>query len=1125
MELTAIGKNHHGPGLTCHARKLFLIMRMTVVLLLVTALQLHAKTYSQNVSISYREITIEKVFHLLKQQTGYSFLWNDQLLSKSKTVSVNVKKGTLEEALHQCLKGSQLTYRIGDSIVYIIKETPANLSGWMAAQPVQDLRGTVKDTAGRPLAGVSITVKGMPGKSTITDEKGAFSLQAIDASAILIVSLTGYHTKQLGAGSGQPLLITLDEKINELNDIVITGYQVQERRAVTGSISQVKGADIENLPIQSFDKAIQGRAAGVLVQTATGVPGGAVRINIRGVGSISAGTTPLYIVDGVQLNSDAPSTRTSTNALAYLNPNDIESIEILKDAAAASIYGAQAANGVVLITTKKGKAGKTNVNVNYYEGISAPIRKLDLLTTQQALAMRREAVKNANPDRSDEVIKAAVLQEYGLSPDLTDEEIAALPSYDWQGETFKLGGVRNIELSASGGSDKTTFYVSGGYNMHDGNVTRIDFKKANVKLRLGHQVSKRLSFDLGLNLSAITQNGNTGSQGNTTGVAAPQYSSVLMPPSIPVYNADGSFNAYDGMPGTGFNPIQAATVDDNIVKHRSLVGHFSLTYKILPSLSFKSFYGLDYRTVRSDYYRDPRTPNGASVNGYLIVDQNQGTNFTTNQTLTYTAKFRNAHTVSAILGAEYRSDLNESSSARGQGFPTYQYRTLQSAAEAVTVSGAWSAFRRLGFYTQANYSFRNRYFVSGTLRYDGSSRFGADNRMGLFPAISAGWDLAAESFLQSTKLDQLKLRAGYGSTGNDQINNVSSRGFYQGGVSYNGNAGISLVQMANRELGWERNVTTNIGLDFSLLDHRISGTVEVFRRLSKNLLLNRPVPLTSGFANIDDNLGVLENKGLEFSLNTVNIKAKEFTWTSAFNITFLKNKVLELYDGLDTLSNTIRVGYPLNIYYRPRYAGVNSANGRPMWYDRNGNITYLVSAADNVPTNKGWLSDYFGGLTNTFSYKGFELNTLFHFDMGRYLVNQMGATLASANGNTAARNTLKDLYENRWITPGQVTSVPRLIEGGSERNSSAQQAGSTRFLEDASFIRLREVTLAYRFNPSLLKHIHFSSARMYLTAVNLYTWTKWTGFDPEIGVGGSVENNQGIVPQTMSFTAGIQLGF
>jgi hypothetical protein len=297
-----------------------------------------------------------------------------------------------------------------------------------------------------------------------------------------------------------------------------------------------------------------------------------------------------------------------------------------------------------------------------------------------------------------------------------------------------------------------------------------------------------------------------------------------MPPTVPIYNEDGTFNAYPGMPGTGFNPIQAATVDDNIIKHRSLVGNFNFTYKIMKGLSFRSFYGLDYRYIRSDYYRDPRTPNGATTNGYLINDNAENVNFTTSQILNYQTTIGQDHTISAIAGAEYRSDISESQSARGQEFPTWQYRTNQSAAEAFSVTGSWSGHRHLGFFTQANYSFQNKYFITGVVRYDGSSRFGVDKRMGFFPGISAGWDIAQDDFVRDMGwVNQLKLRVGYGKTGNDQINNVSSRGFYQGGTSYNGSAGIRLQTIANPELGWEGNITTNIGVDYSFLERRLFG--------------------------------------------------------------------------------------------------------------------------------------------------------------------------------------------------------------------------------------------------------------------------------------------------------------
>ncbi|AWO00565.1 SusC/RagA family TonB-linked outer membrane protein [Chitinophaga alhagiae] len=1101
------------------------IMRVSFFLLLTLAMHASGRALSQKITINVKDVPLEKVFLSIEQQSGYLFWYDEKLLKPARKVSLSVKDASLDQTLQLCLKNQDISYKIiRNTIVLSRNVQETNPAG---NTPAADslIRGTVKVRVKgmlQPAPGVSVSEEGASG-GTLTDEQGNFAIR-IKNGATLQFSMIGFKPRKVMPGQG-PLQVVLEEDVSELDAVVVTGYQVQAKRAVTGSIAKVKGEDIENIPLQSFDKAIQGKAAGVLVQTATGVPGGAVKISIRGEGSITAGTEPLYIVDGVQFNSSSLTSRTSNNPLAYINPNDIESIEILKDAAAASVYGAQAANGVVLITTKTGKSGKTNVNLNYYQGISMPMAKVDVLNTQQALAMRQEALKNRYPDRSDAAIRSEVLQEYGLEPGLSDEDIVALPTYDWQNATFRVGQVQNIELSASGGNEKTTFYVSGAFNNHDGNVIGIDFKKGTAKVRIGHQASKRLSFDLGINMSLITQNGNTGSQGNTSGYASPQYSAVFMPPTVPIYKADGSFNSYPGMPGTGFNPVQAAVVDDNRIRHRALVGNFSATYKILDNLSFRSFYGLDYRYIKTDYYRDHRTPNGAVWNGYLIIEDIENINFTTTQTLNYQRQFNNAHNLSVLMGAEYRSDVSEYASARGEGFATYQLRTMQSAAVAASSTGSWTGFRRLGFFTQANYDFRKKYMLSATLRYDGSSRFGTDNQMGLFPAISAGWDVARESFMEDhTWVDQLKLRIGYGETGNDQINNVSSRGFYQGGGVYNGKAGLRLMTMANTKLGWERNVTLNLGTDFSLLKGRIAGAVEVYRRASKDLLLNRPVPWLSGFDNIDDNVGEVVNKGLEIELNTVNVKSTHFSWNTSFNISFLHNEVTQLYDGLQSISNTIRVGHPLKTYFRPRYAGVNSANGRPMWYDINGNITYLPVAADNVSTEKGALSDYFGGLTNTFRYKGFELNTMFHFDMGRYLVNQMNAVWYNHHGNTVGSNTLLRLYENRWTTPGQVTSIPRLIHGGAETNSAAQHTASTRFLEDASFIRLREVTLAYRFQPALLKRIHLSSARIYFTAVNLHTWTEWTGYDPEIALTGTVENNTGIIPQTRSFTAGIQVG-
>lgn len=1106
--------------------KSIFVMKLTIVLLFTGIVSVSAESKAQTITYSGSNVSLQQVFHVIEKQTDYVVFYNKALLKRSKRLNVHARGMTIGEFLDEVFRMQPLEYHIEQKTIVVKegKRLALHEPSAVRAQPVnQDIRGQVVDEAGAPLEGATVAVKGTA-IATSTDASGTFLLRNVPPNAVILFSMVGYETSEYSA-SRIPSSVRLRRDTRELDAIVVTGYTSSERRAITGSIASVSGTEIENMPVQSLDKAIQGRAAGVLVQTSTGVPGGAVRINIRGIGSITAGTEPMYIVDGVQLNSSEPGSRTSTNALAYINPNDIESIEILKDAAAAAIYGSQAANGVVLITTKKGKAGKTNFSLNYYEGASAPIKNMKVLSSQDAINLRQEAIMNNNSSLSPDAALAQALTDLGVRPDMTAEEIAKLPTYDWQSEAFKRGSVRNVEFSASGGSGPSTFYMSAAYNKHDGNVTNVDFERGAFRLRLNQQVHPRLTLDGGVNLSFITQNGNTGSWGSTSGTASPQYTASYMPPTVPIYNTDGSFNAYPGMPGTGFNPIHAAVVDDNITRQRSLIGGFTASYKILNNLTFKSFYGIDYRFIRADYYRDPRTPNGATWNGYLIDDNTENVNFTTSQSLNYSTQIGSGHKISALLGAEYRSDVREFESARANNFPTYQFRTNQSAAEPYSVTGSWSGSRRLGFFGQANYAYQNKLFASVVARYDGSSRFGVDNQFGFFPGISAGWDLAQENFLRGTDwIGQLKLRAGYGVVGNDQISNVSSRGFYQGGTKYNNNAALRLQTLANPDLGWERNASANVGIDFRMFKDRISGALEAFHRSSHHLLLNKPLPNTSGFGNVDDNLGKVVNKGVEITLNTVNVQSGDFSWRTNFNISFLKNEVIELYDGLDFIANTIRVGYPLKIWYRPQFAGVNASNGRAMWYDKDGNITYRPTAEDNVPTKKGWQSDYFGGFNNTVSYRGFELSALLHFDMGRYMANTMYQVWYNVMSNPG-RNTLQELYDDRWVQPGQITYVARPIAGGAEVNSSSRNQSSTQFLHDASFIRLREVTLGYRLPERTLQRLKLSGVRVYLTAVNLHTWTKWIGYDPEFAVYGQVENNQGLVPQTKSLTGGIQVQF
>jgi len=985
------------------------------------------------------------------------------------------------------------------------------------------------DNGGLP--GVSVQVKGTT-RGTTTDAQGNYKINA-PASARLVFSFIGYKRQEVAVGNQAQLNIKLENDAENLSEVVVVGYGAAvSKKEATGATANVKGEVIENLPLQSFDRALQGRAAGVQITSSNGTPGGAVQVRIRGVGSISAGNEPLYVVDGVQLNNRNDGGNVSNNPLSFLNPNDIESIDILKDAATAAIYGAQAANGVVLVTTKRGKAGaKAKVNLNLYRGTVEPIRQLEVLNTQQWIQVRQEALTTNTPTLTPAASRTSVLQSLTLPVDLSDQAIAALPTYNWQEEAYRPGSITNADLSVQGGNERTTYYVSGSYNKQDAILRNVDFQRFSGKLNLTTKLNNKVSLDVGLTAANIVQRGPYGGAEGSLAFGAPQYSAPLILPINPIYNPDGS---YYGLPASGI--VMPGDLSQNVIANSNLivsktgtnqlVSNIGLNYAITKNLVFKAFGGLDYRSVNSSFFGDPRVSDYFNIRGTLNQFVNNNINQTTNATLNYNQTF-GKHTVGVLVGAEYRQEINETTSLNAQGFPTPELNTANAAAEPVSVGGFWSSFKRAGVFTNLRYEYEKRYILSGILRYDGSSRFGSNNRWGYFPSISAKWNIAEEKFLKSSSvISDLGLRFSVGSTGNDQVSNFASRRLYGLGGVYQGNAGIIVSQLGNPNLRWERNVTYNVGLDYGFFGGRVKGSIEAFERISRDLLLTRSIPQTNGFNSIFENIGEVRNRGLEFDITTINVNTGGFRWETNFNITFLDNKVTKLFDGADVLPGNlgVRVGLPLLTNVGVPYAGVNPANGRPMWYDPSGNITYLVRTADQRPLGHSGISKQFGGFTNTFSYKGFELSGLLQYDLGRTIYNAQEFRLADNAG--ALRNSLTYYFDNRWTTPGQITSVPRPANNRTELSGriSSYQSGP-RFFQDASYVRLKQVSLSYSLPSAVVSRLKLSGVKVYAQAINAFTWTKWTGFDPEfaIEVDGS-RDNQGIIPQSRSYTFGIQIG-
>lgn len=984
---------------------------------------------------------------------------------------------------------------------------------------------SVEDGMGVP--GATVLVKGTT-IGTATDIDGKYSINVPAGSNVLVFTFVGLTSQEVNIGNRSTINVALESDITALSEVIVTGYGTQPKREVTGAVSSVKGDAIQNLPLQSFDRALQGRASGVQVRSSNGLPGGAVNIRIRGVGSINAGNEPLFIVDGVQLNNQSNAAFTQSNPLAFLNPNDIESMEILKDAASAAIYGSQAANGVVIITTKKGKQGKAKFEFNAFSGETQPMKFLDVLGGAEWYAMRRDALINT----ANTAPEANALNAMGRLPSnwqtLTRPQLdalgLALPTYDWQREVMGAGRLNNYEMSVSGGDEKTTFFLSGSYNYQEASFRPVDFERGTVRVALTHQANSRLNIETNINLSTFQQNVPFAVEGSFLGNPAFSASAVL--PHNAIYNEDGTFNtAIAGV--LGQNVVLVNAYNSGIQRTNTAVGNLITNYKIAKNLSFRSLFGLDYRLLQGDNYRDPRTPDGAGVVGRSSVQSDWRTRFITTQTLNWNKTFNGVHNVSAIAGVEYLSETREGISGAGIGFPTFQFRTIQSAATPESVSGFWTGYRRASVFSSANYDYKKKYLVTVTARYDGSSRFGTENRYGLFPSIRLGWSMVEEEFLKnSSTISEMKFRASYGLTGNDQIGNFDARGLYGGGGNYSGSAGIVPSSLANLGLSWETNNTLNLGLDFGFFENRITGSIDAFDRRTKDLLLSQPILWTNGFGGISNNVGELQNRGLEFELSTVNIDKGGFRWNSSFNITKIDNQIVSLYGGLQFLPANpgIAVGQPVGrsgegSVFAAKYAGVNPATGRPMWLDINGNITYLPLAADRRYVGSS-LGTVFGGLNNTFTYKGFELTTFFTYEYGGIGSDGQYGFLRE-NGTRLALNALREVNDRSWKTPGQITDIPRNVttNGGNETRGAGRNSGTAALLK-YDFIRLSQLTIAYSFKPSLVNRIGLTRARIYAQGVNLWTYTDYPGYDPEFTGAGT-----GQVPLTKSYTLGVQIGF
>lgn len=999
--------------------------------------------------------------------------------------------------------------------------------GQLSAQN-RTVSGKVTDAAGAPVSNASVLVKGTR-IGTTSNASGNFSFSVPSNAKALVVSAVGLASLEVAIPVSGNVSVTLQQDDKKLEEVIITGYSVRRKRDEAGAVSTVRGKEIENLPNPSLDKALQGRAAGVLVQSNSGIPGGGINVRIRGTGSFLAGTQPLYVIDGVQLNNRNDANFTESNPLAFLNPNDIESIDILKDAASAAIYGAQASNGVVIVTTKKGKAGKTKFQFNTYVGQATALNKLNVLNSQQLFQLRAEAYGNRdNLPATDLGVQRTVLNEFRVpilnitTSKLAADAIAAIPTYDWQDAAFKSGAIQNYEISAAGGNDKTTFRLSSSYNVQEAIISKANFKRGTLKLDVSNKATEKLTINTSINASTFDQIVPFATSGSFLG--SPAFASATIWPFNPIYNPDGT---YFGVPPANVagllnqNVIAVNDFNKGFNRSNQLVGNLTLDYKIKPWLTYRSFFGLDYRLIQGNRYTDPRTPDGFARKGLGQVESEWNTNLLSTQTLNFNFNVNDKHKIDGLVGYEYRKENQEGIGTTGEGFPTFQFTTLNTAATPLSSTEFFTGYRRQSVFANLNYNYDGRYILSGIVRRDGSSRFGENYRYGVFPSLRFAWNLDSEKFLENTTwINSLRFRASYGITGNDQIGNFDGLGLYGAASPYSGQPGITFSQLANPELRWEKNRTANLGIDFAFVDNRIFGSLEAYDKVTADLLLSQPLQLTTGFSSITRNVGQIQNRGIELTLGLQPVKSLKpggFNWTSTFIFTFNHNRVRKLYDGLQELPGnpSTRVNRSLGSIFTQRYAGVNAATGRPMWLDTLGNVTYQPQLRDRVYLGDTQ-PDFWGGWTNNFTYKGFTLDVFFQYEYGRMADDgQVNFMLE----NQARLNAFVDVYNNRWTTPGQITWYPRMQFAGAESKGSGALSGS-RTLFKADYIRLKNVTLSYDLNSEVVRKLKLSNARFYLQGTNLWTLSDWFSYDIEF-VGAAT----GIIPQSRNITAGIQIGF
>lgn len=1090
----------------------------TLLLLGVLLFGFTVSAQSQKVSLDFKNERVEKVLASIKSQTGMSLVFSDQLVDVNRKVTMQLKDVTLKEALTRLLSGINLTFEIRNNKIYFIEKKAVSQPGSRKKR----VTGVVKDVMGEPLIGANVVEKGRSTNGVITDFNGKFTLE-VDESASLVVSYIGYLAQDIPTKGKGDFHIILKEDTNTLDEVVVTGYGDFKKATYTGSASVLTTEKLEALPVVSVGQMIESNIPGISVVAGTSSqPGAKTTLRVRGVASMNASTEPLYVLDGVPIPSYDLSNFTSMSEaggmgfIETLNPADIESITVLKDAASASLYGAKGANGVVLITTKKGKEGKLRVNMAAKYGITDfAYTYRPLMGGEERRKLIHEGLVNFQLDKG---VSEQEAQQYADAN--IDQYAKRLPQgySDWESALFKTGYQQDYNLSASAGNQNSSFIGSLGYTKQTGVSLNSEMERFTGRVDASNKYKK---VEFGMNASfSWTKNVHL-PEGKFYGSAI-YASKVNLTPSTPIYNEDGTY-ASGYRENNGYNPILEAEVNDYYARTVRAMGTAKIAYNVWDNLKVSSVFTVDYSLTKDFFFQSPDGRDGATYQGRGRMQMTDRIRYTSQNNLTYSKTF-GKHSVSAVTAFEVMKydyeDLYAAKKTYGQDINT----SLGNAADPIDADQKLQEDALMSYVASVNYSYDDKYYASFSFRRDGSSRLSPDTRWGNFWSLSASWRLSQERFMQPLKsvLSDLKLRASYGVNGNLPSSYYGYQSTYTTGAFYSGKPSPWESTLGNEELTWEKNYALNLGLDIGLFS-RVNVSLDWYTRTTKDLLMSKQLNSISGFSSLLTNVGQMRNTGVELEVRSNNIKTKDFSWTTAFNLSHNKNKILKLADLPWFVDGRYvrKEGYPFNTIYLREYAGVDPETGSALYYDNqqdeNGNYTKNKvtdpGQASPIPL-KDITPTISGGFMNTFNYKFIDLSFNLSYSFGGYSYDNASYILQDDGYSVISNKSTEQ--RRRWQKPGDITDVPRFVYG----NKKGGNYNSSRAIHSTDHIRLKSLILGLNAPKAWLQKLGIGNARIYFSGTNLLTWAAYDQYDPEMsGVVGFY------TPPLKTYAFGLELNF